>query len=101
AVDAIAYAVVRERPIHDPWFRTIGSYIHLAVATPLLLLAPVQLSRRVRATWPIWHRRVGRVFLTCSLLAAVGAIHLGSTFERAGSRVPLVLFGLLWLAFSA
>ena len=100
ALDAVVYAVVRERPSDDPWFRTLSSFIHLAVATPLLLLAPLQFSRRVRASKPIWHRRIGRVFISCSLLAAVGAVYLGATFERVGSRIPLVLFGLLWFAFS-
>jgi hypothetical protein len=100
ALDAVLYAVVRERPSHDPWFRTLSSFIHLAVATPLLLLAPFQFSRRVRARTPIWHRRIGRTFLTCSLVAAAGAVYLGATFERVGSRIPLVLFGLLWFGFS-
>lgn len=100
AFDAVVYAMVRERPSHDSWFRTLSAFIHLAVATPLLVLAPLQFSRRVRARIPIWHRRVGRMFLACSLLAAAGAVYLGATFERVGSRIPLVLFGLLWFAFS-
>lgn len=100
AFDAVVYAFDRERLAHDAWYRTLSSYIHLAVATPLLLLAPFQLSRRVRARAPAWHRRIGRTFLSCSILAATGAVYLGATFERVGSRIPLVLFGTLWFAFS-
>lgn len=100
AYDAVFYAFVRERPSHESWFRELSSYIHLAVAVPLLLLAPFQFSRRVRARAPRWHRRIGRVFLTCSLLAAAGAVYLGGTFDNIGSRIPLVLFGSLWFAFS-
>lgn len=100
ALDAVVYAVVRERPSHEPWFRTLSSFVHLTVATPLLLLAPLQFSRRVRAMKPAWHRAIGRVFLSCSLVAAVGAVYLGATFERVGSRIPLILFGVLWFAFS-
>ncbi len=100
ALDAVVYAVVRERPSHESWYRTLSSFVHLAVATPLLLLAPLQFSRRIRGSKPIWHRTMGRVFISCSLVAAAGAVYLGATFERVGSRIPLVLFGLLWLAFS-
>ena len=99
AGDAVIYAFVRERP-PDQWMRSIGSYIHLAVATPLLLIAPLQFSRRMRARWPHWHRRVGRAYLSLAVVAAIGAIYLGATFERVGSRTPLVLFAILWLAFS-
>lgn len=100
ALDAVIYAFLRERPAEESWMRTAGSFVHLAVATPLLLIAPLQFSRRVRARWPHWHRRVGRVYLSFAAVAAIGAMYLGATFERVGSRVPLVVFAILWLAFS-
>lgn len=100
ASDAVIYAFLRERQAEESWLRTMGSFVHLAVATPLLLIAPLQFSRRLRAHWPHWHRWLGRVYLSFAVVAAMGAIYLGATFERVGSRTPLVVFATLWLAFS-
>jgi uncharacterized membrane protein len=100
AGDAVIYAFVRERSAEEPWLRTIGSFVHLAVAAPLLLMAPLQFSRRIRAHWPHWHRWIGRAYLSFAIVAALGALYLGATFERVGSRVPLAIFAVLWLAFS-
>lgn len=100
AVDAVVYAFIRDRPIEEPLFRTAASYLHLAVATPLLLIAPLQFSRRFRAQYPLWHRRIGRTYLSFAIVAALVAAYLGVTFERLGSRTPLLIFALLWLAFS-
>lgn len=101
ASDAVTYAFVRERPAEEPWVRTAASFLHLAAAAPLLLIAPLQFSRRFRARWPRWHRRVGRTYLSFAIVAALVAVYLGTTFERLGSRTPLFIFALLWLAFSA
>lgn len=100
ATDAVIYAFVRERPAEEPWVRTAASFLHLAVAAPLLLMAPLQFSRRIRARWPRWHRRIGRTYLSFAIVAALVAVYLGVTFERLGSRTPLLIFALLWLAFS-
>lgn len=100
AADAIIYAFIRERSAAEPLMRTLTSFVHLAVATPLLLIAPLQFSRRVRARWPHWHRWAGRTYLSLAMVAAIGALYLGATFDRVGSRIPLVVFSILWLAFS-
>lgn len=100
AADAVIYAFVRERPIEESWVRTAASILHLAAATPLLLMAPLQFSRRLRARFPRGHRRIGRTYLGFAIVAALVAIYLGTTFERPGSRTPLLIFALLWLAFS-
>lgn len=101
AGDAVVYAFVRDRPPEESWLRKAGSFVHLAVAAPLLLIAPLQFSRRVRARWSSWHRRIGRAYLGFAMIAALVAAYLGATLERAGSRTPLVIFALLWLAYSA
>ena len=94
AADAVVYAFVRERPAEEPWVRTAASFLHLAVAAPLLLMAPLQFSRRLRARWPRWHRRIGRTYLSFAIVAASVAAYLGITFERTGSRTPLLVFAL-------
>jgi hypothetical protein len=95
----LAQSVTRDRA-GQPAFRLMVLALHLAAALPLLLLPPIQFSRRFRARWPAWHRRAGKLYLACAIVAAIGAIYLGLTFAGLGSRVPLVLFAILWLAFS-
>lgn len=96
----IVYAVTRDRA-GEPMLRSAILIAHLASAFPLLLLPPWQFSRRVRARWPAWHRRAGQVYLGGAVVAAMGAMYLGPTFESAGRRVPLFVFATLWFAFSA
>jgi Predicted membrane protein (DUF2306) len=92
-------SVTRDRS-DEPLARSLVSIIHLVFALPLLLFPPLQFSRRVRARWPIWHRRVGQVYLAAATVAALAAIYLGATFESVGRRPPLLIFASLWLAFS-
>lgn len=80
--------------------RTYALVTHLLFATPLLLLPPLQFSRRIRARWPMWHRRVGKLFLFSAITASSLAIYLGWTFESLGRRVPVTLFAVVWLFFS-
>ena len=95
----VLYAIGRDRA-GESELRTSVLLVHLVVATPLLFIAPFQFSRRIRQHRPAWHRRLGTAYLAFALLAALGAIHLGFTYEGAERRVPLVLFALLWVAFT-
>ena len=91
----LVYSMFRDRSA-EPLLRTAVLIIHLLVTLPLLLLPPVQFSRRIRARWPTWHRYAGRFYLSAAMLAAVTAIYLGFSFEDVGRRVPLCLFALLY-----
>lgn len=95
----LGYALTRDRS-NEPMLRSSALLVHLAFASPLLLLPPLQFSRRIRRRWPRVHRRVGQFYLVAAILAALLAIHLGLTFESVGRRVPLVIFAVLWMAFS-
>jgi hypothetical protein len=95
----VLYAIGRDRA-GESELRTSVLLAHLVVATPLLFIAPLQFSRRIRQHRPKWHRRLGTAYLAFALLAALGAIHLGFTYEGAERRVPLVLFATLWVAFT-
>jgi Predicted membrane protein (DUF2306) len=98
-VDNVLYAFLRDRT-DETLLRTSSRFVHLFAAVPLLLLAPLQFSRRVRLRWPRWHRRVGQFYLVAALIGALLAIHLGMTIKYEGSRIPLALFGCVWLGFS-
>jgi hypothetical protein len=97
--DNVLYALIRDRT-DEALLRTSSRLVHLFAAVPLLLLAPLQFSRRVRLRWPRWHRRAGQVYLGAATIGALLAIHLGVTIKYEGSRVPLALFGCVWLGFS-
>jgi uncharacterized membrane protein len=92
-------AVDRERG-SETFYRSTILSVHAMMAVPFLLLAPLQFSRRLRARWPVAHRWLGRTFIAGSSIAALGAIYLGLTYKGIGSRTPLFLFGILWLAFT-
>lgn len=74
---------------------------HVAAAAPVLLIAPLQFMAGIRKARPAVHRWLGRVYLSLSLLAGAMAIALGLTMEAQGTELPLVLFGTLWIGFSA
>lgn len=93
----ISGAAEREMPAAR-WLWYAG---HVAAAAPVLLIAPVQFMARIRNARPAVHRWLGRVYLGLSLLAGVMAIALGLTMEAQGTELPLVLFGILWIGFSA
>jgi hypothetical protein len=96
----IVDAISRERGSETVYRSAILS-VHASMAVPFLLLAPLQFSRRLRVRWPVFHRWLGRAFIVFSLLAALGAMYLGVTYKGIGSRTPLFIFGVLWLAFAA
>ncbi|NML04612.1 DUF2306 domain-containing protein [Sphingomonas sp. G-3-2-10] len=74
---------------------------HVAAAAPVLLIAPIQFMAGIRGARPAVHRWLGRVYLGLSLVAGVMAVALGLTMEAQGTELPLVMFGLLWIGFSA
>lgn len=95
----LIYAATRDRS-GEPALRSLALVTHLVAATPLLLLPPLQFSRRIRLRWPGWHRAAGKLYLASAAVAGAVAIYLGLTFGSAGRRVPLAVFSVLWLAFS-
>lgn len=95
----LIYAITRDRS-GESALRSMVLAAHLIFATPLLLLPPLQFSRRIRLRWPYFHRRVGQLYLASAVVASILAVHLGLTFESLGRRVPLFVFAVLWLSFS-
>jgi len=73
---------------------------HLALGMPVLLGAPLQFSRRLRKAKPVLHRYLGRVYVFCATGAGLTAVYLGATIELEGSRLPIVLLGILWIFFT-
>ena len=73
---------------------------HLLSALAVFLGGPLQFSPTLRDRYPSLHRWIGRLYIGGATLAALTAIYLGATIEYEGSRLPIVLLGLLWLFFT-
>jgi Predicted membrane protein (DUF2306) len=73
---------------------------HVLLALPVLLGAPLQFVPRLRQARPATHRRLGRAYVIGASGSALFAIYLGATIEYEGSRLSLVITGVLWLFFT-
>jgi uncharacterized membrane protein len=84
----------REYVAH-PWL----AYLHIAPAVVYLLGAPIQLAYRIRSRHYTFHRRLGRVLLTCALVGGVFAIVFGvlHPYGGPGEASAAVVFGLWFL----
>lgn len=98
--DSFAFIASREAPTGETlWGRRVWYFAHVALAIPVLLIAPIQFAASVRARWPWLHRTLGRVYLGASMLAGLFALHLGSTIAAQETQVPLTLFAAVWIGF--
>ncbi len=98
--DSFAFIASREAPTGETlWGRRVWYFAHVALAIPVLLIAPIQFAASVRARWPWLHRALGRVYLGASMLAGLFALHLGSTIAAQETQVPLTLFAAVWIGF--
>lgn len=98
--DSFAFIATREAPTGETlWGRRIWYFAHVALAIPVLLIAPIQFAASVRVRWPLLHRALGRTYLAASLLAGLFALHLGSTIAAQETQVPLTLFAAVWIGF--
>ena len=80
--------------------RQLWYLAHMSIAAPILVIAPLQFIASIRRARPAVHRWLGRAFLTASIIAGLLAMWLGATIQYEGSRIPLALFGMVWIGFS-
>lgn len=83
------------------WNRMIWYVGHAVIASPILLIAPLQFLPGLRRSRPRIHRWLGRIFFASCILAGLSGIYLGSTLFLPGSRIPLTLLATLWIVFAA
>jgi hypothetical protein len=99
--DSFHFIATREAPTGETlWGRRIWYFAHVALAIPVLLIAPIQFAASVRGRWPWLHRALGRAYLAASLLAGLFALHLGGTIAAQETQVPLTLFAGVWIGFA-
>jgi hypothetical protein len=80
--------------------RTFWYLAHIAIAVPVLAIAPMQFVAGVRGARPEVHRILGRTYLSLSIVGGTLGAYLGATMQNSGSRLPLTLAACLWVAFS-
>ena len=100
--DSYFFATTREFwPGVTFWNRLVWYGAHAIIASPILLIAPVQFLAGLRKGRPEVHRWLGRIFLGSALIAAPLGIYLGIGLRNEGSRMPIVILGIVWFAVSA
>ncbi len=81
----------------DYFFRSgyfLGFYAHITSAPVALLCGAIQMSRTVRRRWPLWHRRIGKLYsLLVLVLVAPGGLVMG--FRAYGGTSSIVSFVLI------
>jgi hypothetical protein len=75
-------------------------FSHALLAMPVIFGAPLQFLPKLRQSVPRVHRWIGRAYVVGATGAALLAIYLGATIEYEGSRLSIVLTGVLWLFFT-
>ena len=97
----IYYRFIRPDQLGPDLFnKQLWYFSHLIAALPVLAGAPLQFITSLRENRPEVHRWLGRAYVIGATLAALTAIYLGAILELEGSRLPIVLLGILWLFFT-
>lgn len=80
----------------------VALWVHLTLGPLAMLLAPFQLSTRLRATHPRVHRIMGYTYGVSILLAGLASLGIAASFEGSNwARVGFVLLGSMWLGATA
>ena len=79
------------------WYKQFFFIFHILTAILPLALGPLQFWNGFRNRYNYWHRQLGKVYITGSLLGGVSALILGVLQPYEGSIVPVVILSLLWL----
>lgn len=75
-------------------------FSHALLALPVVFGAPLQFLPGLRRSAPRVHRWIGRAYVAGASGAAMLAVYLGATIEYEGSRLSIVITGVLWLFFT-
>lgn len=103
-----AFVLLHNPPPGKEWFleqmprfdaRPALTALHVIPAALFMLLAPLQLSQRIRQRRPQWHRRAGRALVAVSLSIGLSGIVIGIVMPFGGAfeRNVSVIIGVLFL----
>lgn len=83
---------------------TSGMGVHFAMGGIILVLGNIQLIESIRNRWPAFHRWTGRIYVTASLLAAIGGItfiFIKGTIGGPVMNAGFALYGVLMFIAAA
>jgi len=85
--------------LYDPKQKlaTVSIGIHFLCGGIILVLGCIQVMKRVRDAYPIFHRWVGRVYVTASIIAAIGGLSFIVQKGTVGGLPMDIGFGLYGL----
>ncbi|PYR57863.1 MAG: hypothetical protein DMF91_18505 [Acidobacteria bacterium] len=77
----------------------VVTLLHVVPGAMFLILAPIQLSSRVRTRYPAFHRWSGRVLLVTAFVTGLSGLYLGLLVPFAGATeaIAIAVFGGLFL----
>lgn len=90
-----AIRLIDVRYEEHPWL----GRLHVLPGALVMVLAPLQFTRRIRTRYPRFHRWTGRTVLMASLLTAVPAVYFGimRPFAGIGEAIVVAVFEVLFL----
>ncbi len=110
------YASINQMPpnpqSYNPGFyeNPITTWIHVLPGLLFMVLAPLQLSSKIRSKFLAFHKWVGRVFVFSSILVGISAFlivfnfpysHYNDDIPNISEQLPDVFFGSLFIIFTA
>jgi uncharacterized membrane protein len=60
---------------------------HLVPGIAFMVLGPLQLSEKIRAKWPRWHRWAGRVYVVSGIGVALTSLYMNEYFPPIGGAL--------------
>ncbi|MBR7801744.1 DUF2306 domain-containing protein [Undibacterium fentianense] len=74
-------------------------YTHIFASCLALLIGPFQFSTQLRAIFPIWHRRLGKIYLCLGVLlgGVSGLVMANTAYGGIASNLGFGILALLWL----
>jgi len=90
-----AIRLIDSRYAEHPWL----GRLHVLPGALVMMLAPLQFTRRIRTRYPRFHRWTGRTVLVAALLTVVPAVYFGimRPFAGIGEAIVIAVIEVLFL----
>lgn len=102
---AVAYGLLPNGPPLHPEMKAsfalnkAGLHIHVFAALVALAIGPLQFSTRLRARFPLWHRRLGKIYLGFGVgVGGLSGLYMAFfAFGGVPARLGFAMLALAWL----
>lgn len=96
-----AFLATKQDYVHHKHY-LIAFFIHVFSSILALPAGFTQFSSSFRKRWPIWHQRLGWMYIACIVLLAGPSGLVMAVYANGGicSRIAFSLLAILWIAFT-